>query len=55
MREPLPIWITFMTIRLTREVVKESHPWSKRSPRGEEFPVFLAYFPSISSSIRYIK
>lgn len=32
-----------------------STPWSKRQPRGEDAPTFLAYFPSHSSSILYIK
>ena len=30
-------------------MTKESQPWSKRRPKGEEFPVFLACFPSMLS------
>ncbi len=32
-------------------VLSASHPWSNKSPRGEELLVFLAYFPSALSNI----
>ena len=36
-------------------IEKASHPWSNIKPNGDEFPVRLAYLPSISSNILYKK
>ena len=32
-----------------------SHPWSNSYPSGEAAPVLRAYFPSIASSVWYVK
>lgn len=42
-------------MRLFNREVKQSMPWSKSIPKGEELPVLRAYLPSILSHNWYMK
>lgn len=46
-----PNYSAFAIINPIIQVIVVSHPWSNSIPKGDEDPVFLAYFPSALSNI----